>query len=105
MWGPMTLPTLRNLRRAAALAVVMAMVCVAGAAAFRTSASSSRYLGSMTNVALNRPVVAIASTPTGNGYWLAAADGGVFTFGDAKYYGSVGNERPSAPHLGNAPDS
>ncbi len=27
--------------------------------------------------------VGITSTPTGNGYWLVAADGGVFAFGDA----------------------
>jgi hypothetical protein len=24
-----------------------------------------------------------------NGYWMAAADGGVFTFGGATYYGRV----------------
>jgi hypothetical protein len=26
--------------------------------------------------------------PTGTGYWFAAADGGLFTFGDAPFYGS-----------------
>jgi hypothetical protein len=31
----------------------------------------------------------MASTPDGRGYWLAASDGGVFTFGDAGYYGSA----------------
>ena len=35
------------------------------------------------------PVVGIASTKTGNGYWLVAEDGGVFSFGDAEYHGSV----------------
>src|SRR6185437_10563247 len=35
------------------------------------------------------PVVAMASTPDGNGYWLAARDGGVFTFGDARFEGSL----------------
>ena len=25
----------------------------------------------------------MATTPTGHGYWLVAADGGIFTFGDA----------------------
>ena len=29
------------------------------------------------------PIVGIASTPTGNGYWMLGADGGVFAFGDA----------------------
>src|SRR5258708_696372 len=100
MWGPMTLPTLRTVRRAAALVVVTAMVSVAGAAAFHASGTSNRYLGSMTTVALTRPFVGIASTPRGNGYWLAAADGGVFPFGDAKYYGSMGKHRLSAPIVG-----
>jgi hypothetical protein len=31
----------------------------------------------------------MAATPDGRGYWLAAADGGVFSFGDAKFYGSL----------------
>jgi hypothetical protein len=30
----------------------------------------------------------MASTPTGQGYWLLGADGGVFVFGDATFYGS-----------------
>ncbi len=28
-------------------------------------------------------------TPDGHGYWLVAADGGVFSFGDAKFFGSA----------------
>ena len=39
---------------------------------------------------LNKPMVGIASTPDGKGYWLVAADGGVFSFGDAGFYGSMG---------------
>ena len=35
------------------------------------------------------PVVGIAATPQGNGYWLATAAGGVFTFGGAKLFGSL----------------
>jgi hypothetical protein len=31
----------------------------------------------------------MASTPDGGGYWLVASGGGVFTFGDATYEGSV----------------
>jgi hypothetical protein len=37
----------------------------------------------------NQPVVGIATTRSGKGYWLVAADGGVFTFGDAEFFGSV----------------
>jgi len=33
--------------------------------------------------------VAMAATPSGNGYWFVAADGGIFTFGDAQFYGSA----------------
>ena len=32
----------------------------------------------------NAPVVGMASTPSGKGYWLVAADGGIFSFGDAQ---------------------
>jgi hypothetical protein len=45
-----------------------------------------------TNV--NAPVVGIAMTPTGNGYLLVAADGGVFAFGDAKFFGNVEYVKP-----------
>jgi hypothetical protein len=38
---------------------------------------------------LNKPIVAMASTPTGKGYWLVGSDGGIFTFGDAQFYGSA----------------
>jgi hypothetical protein len=31
----------------------------------------------------------MAATPDGGGYWLAAADGSVFTFGDARFAGSA----------------
>ena len=36
------------------------------------------------------PIVDIAFTPSGHGYILVAADGGVFVFGDAPYFGSMG---------------
>src|SRR5581483_4090016 len=46
---------------------------------------------------LNRPIVAMAATPDGHGYWFTASDGGVFTFGDAAFFqslGSVPQQRP-----------
>jgi cell wall-associated NlpC family hydrolase len=39
---------------------------------------------------LNKPIVAMSPTPDGRGYWLVASDGGVFSFGDAAFYGSTG---------------
>jgi hypothetical protein len=31
----------------------------------------------------------VAPTESGTGYWLLARDGGIFTFGDAAYHGSL----------------
>ena len=44
----------------------------------------------------------MARTATGNGYWLVASDGGVFSFGDAHFYGSTGNIRLKKPITGMA---
>jgi len=44
----------------------------------------------MQNRHLNKPIVGMAGTPDGKGYWLVASDGGIFTFGDASFYGSMG---------------
>jgi hypothetical protein len=40
---------------------------------------------------LAKPAVGIASTPTHRGYWIVASDGGVFSFGDAQFFGSAGD--------------
>ena len=37
---------------------------------------------------LAHPIVGMAATPDGKGYWLVGKDGGVFAFGDAHFYGS-----------------
>jgi len=42
----------------------------------------------------------MAATKSGNGYWLVAADGGIFTFGDAKFYGSAGGFPINGPVVG-----
>ena len=36
-------------------------------------------------------------TPTGKGYWLVATDGGIFSFGDAAFFGSTGALRLNKP--------
>ena len=51
-------------------------------------------------IALNQPIVGMAATPTGNGYWLVGADGGIFTFGDATFYGSTGAMHLNQPIVG-----
>jgi hypothetical protein len=42
----------------------------------------------------------MAATPSGNGYWLFASDGGVFSFGDATYEGSTGAVTLNSPIVG-----
>ena len=39
----------------------------------------------------------ICRTPSGKGYWICAADGGVFCYGDAKFFGSMGGQHLNAP--------
>ena len=55
--------------------------------------------GSVTG-ALNAPIVGMAATPDGGGYWLVGADGGVFSFGDAHFYGSTGSLQAESTHRG-----
>jgi subtilase family serine protease len=38
------------------------------------------YFGSLGGTHLNAPIVGMASTPDGHGYWLVASDGGIFSF-------------------------
>ena len=57
-----------------------------------TSHDSAPVFGSpaLSGIHLSKSIVAMAATPDGQGYWLVASDGGVFTYGDAKFYGSAG---------------
>jgi hypothetical protein len=50
----------------------------------------------------NAPVVGLAATADGAGYWLVAADGGIFSYGDAHFYGSTGGLHLNAPIVGMA---
>ena len=63
----------------------------AGSSPSATPGSTARWAA-----ASQRRLVGIAATPDGNGYWVDAADGGVFAFGDARFYGSMGG-RPQRP--------
>ena len=46
----------------------------------------------------------MAPTTTGNGYWLVARDGGIFSYGDAAFSGSTGDIRLNQPIVGMAAD-
>ena len=54
-----------------------------------TTAHASDVAVESTVTALAAPVVGLAATPTGRGYWRVGADGGVLTAGDAQFYGSA----------------
>ena len=51
---------------------------------------------------LAMPIVGIFTVPGKDGYWLVASDGGIFSFGDAAFYGSTGALRLNKPIVGMA---
>lgn len=59
--------------------------------------NSVGYAGDMR---LAAPVVASAFTTDGGGYWMLGADGGVFTYGNASFFGSAANDHPASPMVG-----
>ncbi len=63
-------------------------------------------LGSLAGIPVAAPVVGITATPDGAGYWMVGADGGVFAFGDARFFGSMASTPIAAPITGiaSAPD-
>jgi hypothetical protein len=64
------------------------------------SASTSAPLPTGTGMVLNAPIVDVASTPDGRGYWEGASDGGIFAFGGANFYGSTGSHQLNGPVVG-----
>jgi len=60
------------------------------------------FCGSTGSITLNRPVVGVAVTADGGGYWEVASDGGLFAFGNAQFYGSMGGKPLNAPIVGMA---
>ena len=53
-----------------------------------------------TATTLDSPAVGMARTLDGQGYWLVATNGGVFSFGDAAFHGSAGNIHLTKPVVG-----
>ena len=52
---------------------------------------------------LNQPIVGMAATPDGKGYWLVASDGGIFALGDAGFFGSTGGTPLNRPVVALSP--
>ncbi len=51
---------------------------------------------------LAAPAVGVTTSPSGNGYWISSQDGGVFSFGDARSFGSMAGQRLNLPVVGMA---
>ena len=80
-------PVLRSARAVLAAAMIGSMAAIVPAAVADAGT-------------LVRPMVGIAATPDGKGYWEVASDGGVFSFGDAGFFGSAGGRHLNAPVVG-----
>jgi hypothetical protein len=54
------------------------------------SFGDAKFYGSTGRRNLAHPIVGMARTRTGKGYWLLGSDGAAFNFGDAKFFGGLG---------------
>ncbi len=96
----MTMPAGRIMRKSRAVAVAGAVVVGVAIAAGAPSGAvtgqevaalgSAESYGSPASLDLGQPLIDIVATESGRGYWLAARDGGVFSYGDAPFLGSMG---------------
>jgi len=60
--------------------------------------------GSLPAALATVPVVGLAASPDGGGYWLVARDGHIFPFGDAKDYGPAHKLAPDIVGMATTPD-
>jgi L,D-peptidoglycan transpeptidase YkuD (ErfK/YbiS/YcfS/YnhG family) len=81
--------------------LVLLLLPVLNATSTNSVRSSSTAL-TAANSTSESAAVTVTGTPDGKGYWIAASNGGVFTFGDASFYGSAGTLHLNAPVVGMA---
>ena len=67
-----------------------------------SATATPTFFGSRGGQPLNKPIVGMAATPDGGGYWLVASDGGIFSYGDAVFQGSTGGIVLNKPIVGMA---
>ncbi len=72
-------------------------------AGFVTGFGTASGLASISLPHMTAPLVGVASTPDGKGFWAVASDGGVFAGGTARFFGSAGGFRLSQPVVGISP--
>ena len=77
--------------------LVIVLIAVSGCTAGRESGSPVSLDAASAEV--------LSSLTTAPGYWLVSSDGGVFTFGDAQFYGSTGGMHANKPVVGMAADA
>jgi hypothetical protein len=58
-------------------------------------AFEAEFYGSMGDRRLNKPVTGMVGF--GRGYLMVGEDGGIFTFGEAPFFGSLGDDPPAQP--------
>jgi hypothetical protein len=85
---------------AGAIAVLAGTAFVASGSNLSIGALTGHRQVSLADLHLRSPIVSLAATPSGKGFWLFAADGGVFSYGDAKFYGSGARLELTAPIVG-----
>jgi hypothetical protein len=83
-----------------ALVTTVLMLCAVPLLAGTTPAAGGAMTASSAH-AVSPRLAPITSGP-GNGYWLAASDGGIFAFGDAHFHGSTGGIALNKPIVGMA---
>ncbi|HEX9968580.1 MAG TPA: VCBS repeat-containing protein, partial [Acidimicrobiales bacterium] len=65
-----------------------------GARGWHTFRGDSRRTGSLTNPPMSH---SFCGAPGAGGYWMVARDGGMFSFCDARFFGSMGGQQLNAP--------
>jgi hypothetical protein len=86
----------RHGKRLAMAAVVVLIIGTAVVIGGKSPTSG----GPVTLTARLASATRVAQVSTGTGYWLVAADGGVFTFGTAQFYGSMAGKHLNSPITG-----
>jgi L,D-peptidoglycan transpeptidase YkuD (ErfK/YbiS/YcfS/YnhG family) len=83
----------------------MALVALLGALTLSASPGASPTPAGATTASTAVRAVALVHTPDGQGYWVAASNGAVFAFGDARAYGSMQAQTLNQPIVGLADTS
>jgi hypothetical protein len=57
----------------------------------------AKFLGSMGGKPIAAPIVGMARTRQGDGYWLVGSNGGIYNFGAAGFQGSTADKKLANP--------